>query len=170
MDAFYTEAVVLFDHIVIGQETLEFGFLWHEDHRDKAISALHLYRGETFLTDLDGALTQIDGLLSNVTYILVAEYPNAGATERISIEFTTLAKAMPDVEITNTEKGQESLQLAIGVTDTDAVGAITKVELLRGAEVKTLPNTTEQKLADLLSELEQECEEFTYLGSYSEVI
>jgi chorismate mutase/prephenate dehydratase len=26
------------------------------------------------------------------------------------------------------------------------------------------------KLADLLSELEQECEEFTYLGSYSEVI
>ena len=48
-DAFYTDSVVLFDNISIGQESISFGYLWHEDHQGKAISALKLYKGETLV-------------------------------------------------------------------------------------------------------------------------
>ena len=39
-DAFYTDSVVLFDNITIGQESINFSFLWHEDHQK--MRSLHL--------------------------------------------------------------------------------------------------------------------------------
>ena len=150
-DAFYTYSVVLFDNIVIGQEGLTFSYLWHEDHIGKTISALKLYCGTALVQAPAAGSTEITGLLSGVTYKLVAEYKNGENTESIYLEFTTKAKAAPDFSITNTGKTHTSLGFSVNVTDTDSVGAITKVELIHGTESVALGNTATHTISDLLS-------------------
>lgn len=152
-DAFYTDSVVLFDNIAIGQDKISFGFLWHEEYVGKAISALKLYQGTTLVASPATSTTEITNLLSNNTYKLIAEYPNGEKTESIYIEFTTKAKATPIIEITNTEKTKESLNFSVSVTDTDLVGAITKIELLHTSEdARVLTNALTQSISGLLSD------------------
>ena len=151
-DAFYTDSVVLFDNITVGQESISFGYLWHEDHQGKAISALKLYKGDAFIKDITAGATTVNELLSGTTYKLVAEYPNADKTESIYLEFATLAKTTPEVSVFNPIKTQTSVGFEIVETDADNVGTVTTIELYKdGQLVETAANLDVRSFDGLLS-------------------
>ena len=151
-DAFYTDSVVLFDNITVGQESISFGYLWHEDHQGKAISVLKLYKDDAFIKDITASATTVNELLSGTTYKLVAEYPNADKTESIYLEFATLAKATPEVSVFNPIKTQTSVGFEIVETDADNVGTVTKIELYKdGQLVETAANLDVRSFDGLLS-------------------
>ena len=150
-DAFYTDSVVLFDDITVGQESVNFGFLWHEDHQGKAISALKLYKNKAFIKDITTSDTSIIDLLSNTTYTLVAEYQNGDNTESIYLEFTTLAKAIPEMSVVSPTKTQTSVGFEISETDADDVGAVTKIELVHANGTVVADSLDQRSFANLLS-------------------
>lgn len=150
-DAFYTDSVVLFDNITVGQEGISFSFLWHEDHQNKSISALKLYKEDTFVKNIDANATSISELLSNTTYKLVAEYPNGNNTESIYLEFTTLAKATPEIAAVTPTTTQTSIGFEISETDADNVGAITKIELVHANGTVVADSLDQRAFANLLS-------------------
>ena len=150
-DAFYTDSVVLFDNITLGQESIGFSFLWHEDHQNKSISALKLYKGNSFVKNITASSTSINDLLSNTTYKLVAEYPDGDNTESIYIEFTTFAKATPEISVVSPTKTQTSVGFEIGETDADNVGAVTKIELVHANGTVVADSLDQRTFANLLS-------------------
>ena len=150
-DVFYTDAVVLFDNIDVGQDSISFGYVWHEVHQNKSISALKLYKDGTFVKDITASSTSVEELLSGTTYTLIAEYPNANTTESIYIEFTTLTKAVPEISLVNSTKTQTSVGFEISETDADNVGAVTKIELIHASGTIVADSLDQRTFASLLS-------------------
>ena len=150
-DAFYTDSVVLFDNITIGHENISFSFLWHEDHQNQSISALKLYKGNSFIKNVTADATSINELLSNTAYKLVAEYPNGNNTESICIEFTTLAKATPEISVVSPTKTQTSVGFEISETDSDNIGSVTKIELVHANGTIVADSLDQRTFANLLS-------------------
>ena len=150
-DAFYTDSVVLFDNITVGEESISFSFLWHEDHQNKSIFALKLYKGSSFVKNITANATNISELLSNTTYKLMAEYPNGNNTESIYIEFTTLAKATPEISVVSPTKTQTSVGFEINETDADNVGTVTKIELVHANGTVVADSLDQRTFANLLS-------------------
>ena len=151
-DVFSTEALVLFDNVVISQNGLSFAFSKNAEYPDTAITSIKLYKSGTFIQDIPKDATKISGLLSNNVYTLVAEYENGEKTENISLNFITAAKATPEISIINTSKGKDSLGFSVIVTDTDTLGAISKIELIHGTDVKLLENALTLETDNLLSD------------------
>lgn len=149
-EAFYTKAIVLFDDIVVSQESIEFSFVWDSDFQNKTLTALKLYKGNT-LTELSATATAVNNLLSNTIYTLIAEYKNGEKTENISLEFKTEAKAVPVVEIASPTKTQTSVGFAINETDTDNVGAVTKIELIHANGTVVADSLDVREFTGLLS-------------------
>ena len=131
-DAFYTDAVVLFDNITVGQENVSFSLLWHKDFADKTLSALKLYKGESLVSELDVNATEATELLSGTAYKLIAEYENLGKTESIQLEFTTKAKAAPSFTVKNENITTDSITAKYDITDVDNILSYYKVELYKG--------------------------------------
>ena len=151
VDAFCTESVVLFSDINVSQESISFGFAWHESREDKTLSALKLYKDGALVSDLAVDTTEITDLLSGNTYELIAEYVNGESTESIYLEFTTAEKTAPTIEIVNASSTQTSVSFEISETDLDEVGAITKIELVHGEDVIEAESLDLRAFADLLS-------------------
>ena len=151
-DAFYTDSVVLFDNITVGQESISFGYLWHEDHVGKAISALKLYCGDAFAGDIAADATSVSELLSATSYRLVAEYPNADSTESIYIEFTTLAKAVPEISVHAPTVTQTGIGFTVTEIDPDNVGSVTKIELIHESGILVAESCEQRSFEDLLSD------------------
>ncbi len=151
--AVYTDTIVLFKDIEVGQETLSWGYVWNDAVENKAITSLELMQNDEKLQDVDVTATRLDGLKSNNKYTLKATYKNLqNQDETISIEFATCAKATPTVEITNVVPTQTSVDFAINVTDTDSVGAIAKIELLHGEDEPIVESDLNSRsFEDLLS-------------------
>ena len=151
VDAFCTESVVLFSDINVSQESISFGFAWHESREDKTFSALKLYKDGALVSDLAVDTTEITNLLSNNTYKLVAEYTNGENVESIYLEFTTAEKVVPTIEIVNTTSDQTSVSFDLLETDIDEVGAITKIEFIHGEDVTEAESLDVRTFANLLS-------------------
>ena len=131
--AVYTDTIVLFKDVQVGKESIEWGFLWNEFFLSKQMSAISLWQNGAKVQDVDTTATRLDGLKSNNKYTLKATYKNLqNQDETISIEFVTYAKAVPTVEIANVQSTQTEVSFELNVTDTDNVGAISKIELLHG--------------------------------------
>lgn len=131
--AVYTDTIVLFKDVQVGKESIEWGFLWNESFANKQMSAISLWQNGAKVQDVDTTATRLDGLKSNNKYTLKATYKNLqNQDETIAIEFVTYAKAVPTVEITNVQSTQTQVSFELSITDTDNVGAITKIELLHG--------------------------------------
>ena len=98
-----------------------------------------------------------ENLLSNNEYTIVVTYTydlNDGVGEQTVVAeytFTTLAKAVPTVEITNVQSTQTSISFELNVTDTDNVGAISKIELLHGDDDPIVSENTARSFDNLLS-------------------
>lgn len=131
--AVYTDTIVLFKDVQVGKESIEWGFLWNESFANKQMSAISLWQNGAKVKDVETTATRLDGLKSNNEYTLKATYKNLqNQDETIAIEFVTYAKAVPTVEITNVQSTQTQVSFELNVTDTDNVGAISKIELLHG--------------------------------------
>ena len=151
--AVYTDTIVLFKDVQVGKESIEWGFMWNESFANKQMSAISLWQNGAKVQDIDTGATRIDGLKSNNEYTLKATYKNLqNQDETIAIEFVTYAKAVPAVEIANVQSTQTAISFELNVTDTDNVGAITKIELLHGNDEPILASDlTARTFENLLS-------------------
>ncbi len=150
-EAFYTKAIVLFDNIIVSQESVQFDFLWDSEFQDKTLTALKLYKGNT-LTELSATATAVNNLLSNTIYTLIAEYKTGEKTENISLEFKTQAKETPTLEIVNPVATQTSVGFAINETDADNVGAVTKIEFIHANGTVVADSIDVREFTGLLSD------------------
>ena len=133
--AVYTDTIVLFKDVQVGKESIKWGFVWNESFANKQMSAISLWQNGAKVQDVDASATSVDGLKSNNEYTLRATYKNiANQDETIEITFVTYAKAVPTVEIANVQSTQTEISFELNVTDTDNVGAISKIELLHGKD------------------------------------
>jgi len=149
-----TEEYVAFDGVTVEQESISFGYQWNSALTDeqKTIVALELYHGDEKVRDIDVSTTEIDGLLSNNEYRLLARFVNGELDESISLTFTTKAKAAPDFTLSEIDKTQTSFKFDVDVTDVDTVGAITKIELLHGEDEPVVANSIDvREFTSLLS-------------------
>ncbi len=148
---FATKEVVAFDSVSVSQEGISFTLEWEESFENKVLDSLTLYKGEEKIRELDVNAVSVDGLLSNNEYRLVAMYTNNGETETSDLTFTTQAKSVPEITITENSKTQTSIGFDISVTDVDSVGAITKLELIHGEDAQNIADLNTREFTDLLS-------------------
>ncbi len=127
-----TLAVVQFINVTATQTSITFSFLWESTVTDQTLTAIALYQGDEKIKDVPTDATSIEDLLSNTEYRLVASYEAQGKSEQIEYTVRTLIKSTPTVEIIHPTQTQTSIGFDIAITDTDAVGALTKIELLHG--------------------------------------
>ena len=153
LQSFYTDAIVLFDNLVVEQEAFSWDYLWHDTIANKEIIALELQQDGKKVKDLDVNSRQVTELNTNNAYTLVATYKNLeGKDETISVDFITLAKAVPVVEIQNLASTQTGVSFGIDVEDVDGVGAVSKIELLHGNDAPVVASdNTVRAFEDLLS-------------------
>ena len=151
--AVYTDTIVLFKDVQVGKEGIEWGFLWNESFANKQMSAISLWQNGAKVQDVDVNATKIDGLKSNNEYTLKATYKNLqNQDETIAIEFVTYAIVVPAVEIANVQSTQPQVSFELKVTDTDNVGAISKIELLHGNDTPIVATDSAiRSFANLLS-------------------
>ncbi|MBQ4091370.1 MAG: hypothetical protein IJC64_03530, partial [Clostridia bacterium] len=122
-----------------------------------AIIKIELVHGEDVTNVEDLTTRELTDLLSNNDYTLKVTYTydlNDGVGDQTLVKelaVKTEAKATPDFEITETEKTQTSFKFDITVTDVDAVGAITKLELIHGEDVTNVEDLTDREFTNLLS-------------------
>ena len=150
-DAFYTDSIVLFDNIEVSNTSISFDFLWNENHQDKEIFAIKLYKDDVYIHSVDLSEKSIGKLLSNTTYKLVAEYRNGDNTEKINLEFTTLSSMAPQISIVNPTKTQTSVGFEISESDTDNVGSVTKIELVHPCGTIVADSLDQRVFTNLLS-------------------
>ena len=149
--AFQTNNIVLFDNIVVGQDNINFTFKWDESVANKVLTSLKLYKDGELVTALETNATTASGLLSANEYVLIAEYQDLGQPATISLTFATLQKGVPDISIINPTQTQTSVGFEIVETDTDNVGAITKIELVHTNGTVVAENVDVRSFANLLS-------------------
>ena len=98
-----------------------------------------------------------ENLLSNNNYTVKVTYTydlNDGVGEQQIVktaDIKTKAKAFPTVEITNVQSTQTEITFELNVTDTDNVGAITKIELLHGEDAPIVVENVARSFDHLLS-------------------
>ncbi len=150
-NAVYTDAVVLFDNVQIGEEHISFLFKWHQSVANKALVSLKLYKGDTLVKELDVNEFFVDSLLSDNSYDLVAEYMNGGNKESIYIEFTTLKKATPEIKFASSDKTQSSVIFELEENDASEIGEISKIELVHSSGTIAATTTEQRIFENLLS-------------------
>ena len=148
-DAIYTQAILLFDNVEIGQEGVSFGFRWYEGYSKGSISSIEVYRDGQLVKHADSYT--IDGLLSGKTYKVVAKYHTGSSTESIYIEFTTLPKALPSLIFNTPACSQTSVRYGFFESDPDNIGTITSVELLLDGKVVMTAVDADRKIFENLS-------------------
>ena len=147
-----TREVVAFTDLTVGKEGVNFNFVWNESAELREITSITLFCGDEKVLELDVASTAINGLLSDTEYRLVVNYRNKDGIESIEQIFKTDAKNLPEIEITSPTRTQTSIGFDVIETDTDEVGAISKIELYLGeALVKTADSTDLRNFDGLLS-------------------
>jgi len=152
VNAVYTHNPLLFDEIEIGKTGISFKYNWYSELEEKTLVSVSLLKDGVKVRDIDVNALTVDGLLSNNEYTLVAEYKMGDGTEKIQIDFTTEAKAIPDVVISEPVRTQTSIGFTLTEADTDNIGAITKIELLHGNDAPIVAaNLDVREFTNLLS-------------------
>jgi hypothetical protein len=151
--------VFSFTDVVPDQEDIVFEYTVTDTDAVGSLTKIELLKGTTVvetLTDFDA--TTFEGLLSNNDYQIKATYTydlNDGAgikTAVVTSNTKTLAKATPVFSFTDVVPDQEDIVFEYTVTDTDAVGSLTKIELLKGTTVvETLTDFDATTFEGLLS-------------------
>lgn len=124
-----------------------------------AVSRIELLRdGADPVVAQNLMVRMFDNLLSDTTYTLKITYTydlnNGKGSQNIvaTTQFETSAKAAPTVELLNVVAGQTDVTFGVEVVDSDNVGRISAVELLReNAVVATLGGSV-RKFSNLLSD------------------
>ena len=145
-----------FASLQITQEEIAFALDWSAQMQDKTLLSLKLYQNGSLVKELATNATKAESLLSNTAYTLVAEYSRAGLTETVTVEFTTLAKAIPAVSIemldrvTDLENNKMTVQFNIAIQDADGVITSYEASLYQGdALIAKQENQLQPLFADL---------------------
>lgn len=114
-----------------------------------AIAKIELLHGEDAPIVVENTDRTFVNLLSNNDYTVKVTYTydlNDGAGKQQIVktaDIKTKAKAAPMVEIVNVQSTQTAITFELNVTDTDNVGAITKIELLHGNDEPIVADTSD---------------------------
>ena len=150
--ALYTQEILSYDAVEIAQESISFHLLWNAGFADKTLVSFALYQGEEKLEDVAATATGIDGLLSDTDYTLVATYLNRGELESVVLDFHTVAKAVPAIQLATSTVTQTGFAFVLTETDVDNVGEVTKIELLHGTDAPIVAESLDVRAyEDLLS-------------------
>ena len=125
-----------------------------------AISKIELLQADNVIKQAESAEVRIfAGLLSDNAYVIKLTYSydlNDGKGEQTivkELEVTTAKKTVPSIDLQLAETTSESVKFVVTETDTDGVGAISKIELLQADNViKQAENTEVRIFDDLLSD------------------
>lgn len=124
-----------------------------------AVTKVEVHSGTSWHITLATDATMCDNLLSDTGYTINVEYTydlgdgSGKQTTYASEDFATLAKATPTVEIAKIVADCDSVSFALNVTDTDGVGAVSRIELLRdGADPVIAQNLMVRMFDNLLSD------------------
>ena len=151
---FRTESIFVIDIKDMSQDGVEFLIEWNDLVENKTLTSLTLFRGGEKVRDIPVTDTRIDGLLSNNTYMLVAQYDlNDGSGSNIiekSVDIKTLAKAEPTVNIFKGSVTQTSIGFDISVIDIDGVGRITKLEIIQNGNAQSIADLSTREFKGLL--------------------
>jgi hypothetical protein len=150
-EAFQTNNIVLFDNIVIGQESIQFTFKWDDSVFNKVLDSLKLYKNGELVNELNTDAVSVSELLTASEYVLIAEYQDLGQPATISLTFATLEKGVPGIFITSTNATQTDINFEITESDTDNVGAIAKIELIHNNGTIEAENVDVRNFTNLLS-------------------
>jgi len=132
--AFATPSIVMFQSITPNKNGATFTLAWSSDAEQKQLLSLKLVDEAGNTSDLDPAATAVSGLLSGKSYTLIATYANGENVETMQKSFTTVAKIVPTLMLSAPSPTQTSLSFGVALNDPDAIGTITKVELLHGSD------------------------------------
>ena len=151
-NALYTESVVLFDNIVIGQDSISFTLLWHKDHQGKSLTSLTLWKDGNVVSQLNVNDTSVGSLLSANSYSLVAEYQNGDETETIYLDFATFEKGVPGINLIVDSVAQAYVSFSIVEIDEENVGNISKIELVNNNGTVVATSLDAREFTNLLSD------------------
>lgn len=114
-----------------------------------AIAKIELLHGEDKPVVAENTARSFENLLSNNDYTIQVTYvydlnDGVGAQQIVkTADIKTKAKAVPTVEIVNVQSTQTEVSFELNVTDTDNVGAISKIELLHGNDEPIVADTSD---------------------------
>ena len=151
-NALYTESVVLFDNIVIRQDSISFTLLWHKDHQGKSLTSLTLWKDGNVVSQLNVNATSVDSLLSANSYSLVAEYQNGDETEIIYLDFATFEKGVPGINLIVDSVAQAYVSFSIIEIDEENVGNIALIELVNNNGTVVATSLDAREFTNLLSD------------------
>ena len=135
---FDTYSALTFENLQVTQTEVYFVPTWNAQVKEKELLSLALYQNGTLVKNLSFDINKVDGLLSNTAYELVAEILVDGVRERATLNFTTQAKAAPQIAVADGELSQNGFQFIFD--DPDGVGSVTKIELLKNGSVIQAPS------------------------------
>ena len=141
----------------VTQTSFDFNTIVTDTDQVGAITKLELIHGDSVTNIENLEARSFTDLLSDNEYTVKVTYTydlNDGTGEWVierTLKFKTLAKAVPAVEITEGDVTKTSFDFNIIVTDTDQVGAITKLELIHGESATNIENLETRSFTDLLS-------------------
>ena len=152
-EAFCTNSLVEFQIDSIGQTSINYSYNWDNNIETKTIVSQELYLDETKVANIDNDETQVTDLLSNREYTIVTTYKNLeNNNETITHTFTTLAKTIPNITLTQKSLTQSSFEFVIDIEDLDSIGTISKIELLHNNNQPTIINNNLREFTNLLSD------------------
>ena len=150
--AFYTRAILLFNNVVLGTETVDYELSWADDAPDKALQTLVLESAFDGKVSLSVDTLHIDKLRSEADYTLTATYLNGGKEETVSISFRTNAKIAPVLSMNEVSKGQHEVSFSMDFVDPDGIAKLERLQLISDKTgTKDIPMDT-RSLSDLLSD------------------
>jgi len=150
---------VIIENILTTQTSVSFGITVTDVDQVGAVSAIELYKGETFIEALtDLAVREFTDLLTNNEYQIKLTYTydlNDGVLDQELIiikTVTTLQKSTPVVSVYDVETTQDIITFDVNVIDIDEVGTITAIELYQDETlIDSLLDVTTREFTDLLS-------------------
>ena len=147
-----TNAEILFKDVTVSQSSVEWDYYLDDECPDLTVSGLELYLDGVKVSEPDAAAKIADGLLSNRSYTVVAQYVSVdGQDETISFTAKTVSKQTPTLAIGDVAATQTAVNFAVSFSDSDQVGAISKIELVHGDDATEAADLTARAFDDLLS-------------------
>ena len=150
-DVFYTNAFVMFTTPNITQTSVSWDYVWDISLENKTLIKQELYLDDTKIQDIELSDRTINDLFSNRKYTIKTTYKNLNNNEEIiNLYFVTSAKKTPIINFEDVEITQSTFNFDIDVEDVDAVGSISKIELLYKG-ISTQLELNQRNIDDLLS-------------------
>ncbi len=156
--AFYTQALIEISTSPT-QESTTFTYVINDFVEEGSVTTIKIYKDNILVHTLSTFETlEFNELLSDTEYEIRVTYVydlNDGKGPQTVISkqmFSTLTKAAPSLTISNIVSGQEAISFGLSIVDTDLVGALSKIRVLKNqVEVKTLTNLELRSIENLQS-------------------